>query len=440
MTRVIEILVDLSGSMNDPFEADSGNHKSKISFSVELLKKQVIPYLSFDSFISLHLFRADTYCELEITTFLDHTIVSEEDLEKEVDSLGTPSGGTPIADAILYSVDRITGKKGEDSKLLIITDGEETCFGDFRAAAKEASRIGVDCKIYIIGVGVLDESGKEELVEIATTSGGHFIHLEESFEVRENELNKEIAKFIEEMNLDTISNLLDNIWQSNRGQDFQLSTFFEKYASLLSIIPGQHISCSPTLLIEFFDPTLDIVHLNDSITYLKRCNNIIRTIIVVLKKWDQNIEEIINEYCVIAKNIGIQDFQIKVFGMPLLKTNYIRGVLNDQSNDSNIVVNIHGDQNEVNIGTIVNNNISPEILEQFSMVISQVQKSSRISEVERNRYIEALTTINSQLLKEKKSRLPESVLRGIIGSITGLDSISTIWVNLKSILDDFIKS
>ena len=166
METQIEILVDLSSSMNEPLYEDLDNVESKIEIAKSLMIENLIPTLDFNSKISLHTFNSDGENEgATIHTILDNEYTSKIELIKKVNKIRRPAGMTPRAASIDFAVERLKEKDSFDKKIIMLTDGEETCNGDYLESARKAASSGVKCKIFIIGLGGLTETAINEFKE-----------------------------------------------------------------------------------------------------------------------------------------------------------------------------------------------------------------------------------------------------------------------------------
>ena len=79
-------------------------------------------------------------------------------------------GWTPIAGSLRQSVPAFGGKPG---RIILVTDGEESCKGDVCAAALELKNSGIDLTVDIVGFD-LNEAQKASLACITETTGGRY--------------------------------------------------------------------------------------------------------------------------------------------------------------------------------------------------------------------------------------------------------------------------
>lgn len=147
MATVIEILIDFSGSMKD-----------KLNLTKETLLNLVIPQLDYSSRIGIKTFTSGQNKILVITPILPLNITNQEQLKEAVNSLGIPSGGTPIAESIRESVKSLSEFQAFDKAIVLVTDGEETNGGDPEAEVRNAQKNGVEIQIHTIGIGLSDKT------------------------------------------------------------------------------------------------------------------------------------------------------------------------------------------------------------------------------------------------------------------------------------------
>lgn len=162
MQTVTEILIDFSSSM-----------KEKLALTKKTLLYDIIPYLDYSARIGIKTFSATTNKEPQIKVALALSITNKEQIIKSIESLGTPDGNTPIAAAIKNSVNSLKEYLAYDKKIILITDGEENCGGDYTSEVNKARTTGFNCQIHIIGIGLTPQATKQA-ESISTLSNGSF--------------------------------------------------------------------------------------------------------------------------------------------------------------------------------------------------------------------------------------------------------------------------
>lgn len=169
MQTVTEILIDFSSSM-----------KERLSLTKQILLADVIPNLDYSAKIGVKTFMAkETKGKASIIPILPLSICNKEQLTNAINNLGEPDGNTPIAQAIAESVATLKEYKAFDKKIILVTDGEENCHGDYELEAKKAGSEGVFCEIHIIGIGLQSQ----EIVKaqtIASLTKGTFSNIKYS--------------------------------------------------------------------------------------------------------------------------------------------------------------------------------------------------------------------------------------------------------------------
>ncbi len=162
MQTVTEILIDFSTSMKD-----------KLELTKAALLNDIIPNLDYSAKIGIKTFSATTNKEPIIKTILPLSITNKEQIINAINTLNSPDGDTPIAAAIKNSVDSLKEYLAFDKKIILVTDGEENCGGNYTSEVERAKTDGINCQIHIIGIGLSPEATKQA-INITTLSKGSF--------------------------------------------------------------------------------------------------------------------------------------------------------------------------------------------------------------------------------------------------------------------------
>lgn len=162
MQTVTEILIDFSSSM-----------KEKLALTKNALLNDIIPNLDYSAKIGIKTFSATTDKKPKIKTTLPLSITNKEQIINAINALSSPNGNTPIAEAIKNSVDSLKEYLAFDKKIILITDGEENCGGNYTTEVERAKTDGINCQIHIIGIGLTTEA-TNQAISIATLSSGSF--------------------------------------------------------------------------------------------------------------------------------------------------------------------------------------------------------------------------------------------------------------------------
>ena len=84
-----------------------------------------------------------------------------------------PTGWTPIEGALDEAEGAFSGKEGEINRVILVSDGVETCGGDPVAAAERLHASGIELTIDVVGFGVPDDE-TEQLKDVATAGGSEY--------------------------------------------------------------------------------------------------------------------------------------------------------------------------------------------------------------------------------------------------------------------------
>ncbi len=108
--------------------------------------------------------------------------VDKEDFKLKIDSF-EPTGWTPIADSFDKTQAEFSGKEEEVNRLVLVSDGIETCGGDPCSVAKQLKQTGINPIIDVVGFDV-DETARTQLSCIAQVTGGQYfdVHTAEEFD------------------------------------------------------------------------------------------------------------------------------------------------------------------------------------------------------------------------------------------------------------------
>lgn len=85
-----------------------------------------------------------------------------------------PRGYTPVARSIQEAGRAFVGREDEVNRVVLVTDGLETCDGDPVAAARRLKESGVNVTVDVVGFDISKSADAEGLREIAEASGGEY--------------------------------------------------------------------------------------------------------------------------------------------------------------------------------------------------------------------------------------------------------------------------
>lgn len=168
----VMIILDGSGSM----WGTAGN-TTKIKAAKEVLH-QLIPSLPPEVKLGLTVYghRQKGSCS-DIEILIPAGSDNRSLLLDRVDSI-SPKGKTPIADSIKIVVDKLKNKENETT-IILVSDGEETCNPDPCGVVKMLKATGIKFILHVVGFDV-DRMQKEELACLATAGGGQYFDAADS--------------------------------------------------------------------------------------------------------------------------------------------------------------------------------------------------------------------------------------------------------------------
>lgn len=169
-TRNLEIVLDVSGSMN----AKLGK-STRWQTAVEVLK-QFVATIPDDFNVALRVYghrhpskSAETCTDTELIVPL-----AKLDRAKIIGTASglKPRGETPLVLSTLETIGDLQAAKG--GTVILITDGEESCKGDLKAAAVTLKESGLDVTLNIVGFTLTAQTVKSQLTTLAGSTGGRY--------------------------------------------------------------------------------------------------------------------------------------------------------------------------------------------------------------------------------------------------------------------------
>jgi hypothetical protein len=85
-----------------------------------------------------------------------------------------PRGFTPIAGALEQAAGAFAGRERDKNRIILVTDGVETCDGDPVAAARKLKEAGVAVTVDVVGFDIARSSDAKALRAIAEATGGRY--------------------------------------------------------------------------------------------------------------------------------------------------------------------------------------------------------------------------------------------------------------------------
>ncbi len=169
------IVLDLSGSMNLPL-----GKSTRIATARQVLR-DVLKRIPDDFNVGLRLY-GHRYGSRQKETCTDSELVvpvrrlDRDLISKTVERL-RPRGETPLVYSVLQAVTDLKSAGG--GSVVLITDGEESCGGDFAAATNALKQSGLDFRLSIVGFTLTDQKARQQLGAIATATGGSYYSAED---------------------------------------------------------------------------------------------------------------------------------------------------------------------------------------------------------------------------------------------------------------------
>ncbi|MGB5131505.1 MAG: VWA domain-containing protein, partial [Steroidobacteraceae bacterium] len=168
--RNLEIVLDVSGSMNAKLGAST-----RWQTALEVLKKFVAT-LPADMNVALRVY-GHRYPSKSAETCTDTELIvplAKLDRDKIVTTASSlkPRGETPLILSTLATLEDL--KTAGGGTVILITDGEESCKGDSKAAAAAIEASGLNVTLNIVGFTLTGQAAKTQLTTLAGSTGGNY--------------------------------------------------------------------------------------------------------------------------------------------------------------------------------------------------------------------------------------------------------------------------
>ena len=168
--RNLAIVLDVSGSMNAKL-GDTTRWKTALG-----VLEEVVTALPEDLNVGLRVYGHRHSSRDKRTCQDSELVVPVERLDRErivkAAKKLKPRGETPLIHSILQAVGDLKAAGG--GSVVLITDGEESCKGNSKAAAAEIQASGVDVTLNIVGFTITGETVVNELGALAGSTGGRY--------------------------------------------------------------------------------------------------------------------------------------------------------------------------------------------------------------------------------------------------------------------------
>jgi hypothetical protein len=164
------VILDLSGSMNLAL-----GKSTRIATARRVLHN-MLAKVPDDFNVGLRVY-GDRYGSKQKETCTDSHLVQpvqkidRTSLFKMIDT-AKPRGETPLVYSVLQAIADLKAAGG--GSVVLITDGEESCGGDFAAAAAAIKQSGLDFRLNIVGFTLQGQTAKKALGNLAAGTGGAY--------------------------------------------------------------------------------------------------------------------------------------------------------------------------------------------------------------------------------------------------------------------------
>jgi F5/8 type C domain/von Willebrand factor type A domain len=169
-TRNLEIILDASGSMKLAL-----GKKTRWATALDVLK-EVVDKLPDDFKVGLRVYghREPSTSPKTCTDSQLVLPIAKLDRQAVVAAAGRvkPRGETPLVYSVLQTPSDL--KSAGAGTVIVITDGEESCGGDPKAALKKLGELGIDVTLDIVGFTLTDKKVRGQLTAFAEGTGGHY--------------------------------------------------------------------------------------------------------------------------------------------------------------------------------------------------------------------------------------------------------------------------
>ena len=181
-------ILDSSGSMAGQLEG-----RAKIDVAKEVMTN-LVKELPDGVKVGLEVYghRSKGDCE-DIEVMVPLGEVDKDALIKKIQSM-QPKGKTPISKSLEMAGEQLQAME-EETTVVLVSDGEETCEGDPCALTKSLREKGIKVKVHVVGFDVGDKE-KEQLSCIAEAGGGKYFTAKNAGQLNEalTEVKKEVIE------------------------------------------------------------------------------------------------------------------------------------------------------------------------------------------------------------------------------------------------------
>lgn len=224
----IEVIVDSSGSMAQVLE----RNKSKLFFLKELLKEFMKFQWKEKNEIALRYYGGSPKSSCSDTKiavgFNDKNLSKMERVIQQLEA----GGRTPLHKSLQLAIDDVKSYEGP-KRIVIVTDGEDTCGGDPCKTVEEMSHKNLDIKFYVVALGL---AGSSDTLKKVKCMGD--LHMADSQEQLNSALSQISKKIQNRDNLQVISpnpSAVVHLYEVQEDGKRVLNRVF--YASVNQVVP-----------------------------------------------------------------------------------------------------------------------------------------------------------------------------------------------------------
>ncbi|MCK6596747.1 MAG: VWA domain-containing protein [Bdellovibrionaceae bacterium] len=191
----IEVVVDSSGSMGQIL----AKNKTKMYYLKELMKEFFKARWKEKNTIGLRVYSGitkDKCTDIRMTVPFGQTNIDK--MDKAVQSL-SPLGMTPLHESLKYAFEDLKTFSGP-KRVVVVTDGQDTCGGDPCKTVEEWKKQNLDLKFYVIALGFKGDS--ESFKKIQCIGDTHVANDDQSFNDAMSQIGSKLSN---KTNLEVVS-------------------------------------------------------------------------------------------------------------------------------------------------------------------------------------------------------------------------------------------
>lgn len=181
----VEVIIDASGSMGQIL----AKNKTKMYYLKELMKDFFRARWKEKNVMGMRVYggKKKGKCD-DIRLAVPFGKTNIEQMERQVSEL-SPMGMTPLHKSLTMAFDDIKSYQGP-KRIVVVTDGQDTCGGDPCKTVEEYKKQKLDLKFYVIALGFKGES--ESLKKISCIGDTSVVNDGESFQKALDQIGKNI--------------------------------------------------------------------------------------------------------------------------------------------------------------------------------------------------------------------------------------------------------